>query len=97
MRRSGMFWIIIGFAAIILASCSEKTGSTESIVQSLKKDGIDVYVDLLPEKVSEEREHPVTHIVLHFQVMPHLPRKIRTMWKRYGKYLSKTVYPHTFS
>lgn len=40
--------------------------SLEPVAKKLKKEGIIVHHDLLPEDVSEEREYPITHIVLHF-------------------------------
>lgn len=71
-----MIWIHMIIAIFCLVSCSqvhqetfvadEHVENSESIVERLKGAGIDVYVDLLPEDVSEERKHPITHILLHF-------------------------------
>lgn len=72
-------WTSMIIAVIILTSCSqmdefrketfvadEEVGQAEYVIKQLKNENIQVFHDLLPKDVSEERKHPITHIVLHF-------------------------------
>ena len=59
----------------MLTSCSkgleetvveEKISKSERVIQKLEAENIKVHSDLLPNNVSEERNDPITHIVIHF-------------------------------